>query len=362
MRKPEQKGRHCSMPLSDGRPCETWPLGPRWRRDGLTMIETIVVIALISALACVLLPAVQSAREAARQAHCRNNLRQIALAIQSYEAVWGAFPPSPMLWPVGAKSDRYVRSIVSMHALTLPWLEQTALFNAINFSAPPTHFESLALPGLEATSARTVVPVFLCPLDSWAVADPYGPTNYRANLGDCGGCGLPGDMFNGAFNRRGTRSAEFTDGLSGTLLLSEKLVGGAPPGVFVPMRDWIFMITRPGGDRFAGPDAWSEECASLSFNFYRPWVDYRGGRSWMLGQIQYTGFTTAVTPNSVIPDCGQVDNTGVGAFAARSLHPALVHVAMADGSVRAIGNGINLAVWRALGTRRHAEVVSGGSY
>lgn len=76
----------------------------------------------------------------------------------------------------------------------------------------------------------------------------------------------------------------------------------------------------------------------------------------------YTGFTTAVTPNSEIPDCADEVDGGTGVFAARSYHPGSVLVAMADGSVRSVSNRIALPVWRALGTRAKGELVSASSY
>jgi prepilin-type processing-associated H-X9-DG protein len=129
----------------------------------------------------------------------------------------------------------------------------------------------------------------------------------------------------------------------------------------MPIRDWI--LSWPGYDpSVVSVDAWCQYCAGLSYSNSLPAVRYDGGRSWMLGTIEYTGFTTAITPNSEIPDCGGETNDGVGVFAARSYHPGTVHVSMADGSVRSVSNQIDLRVWRALGTRGKGELVSAGSY
>ncbi len=330
---------------------------------GMSLVELLVAIAIIGALCCLLMSAVQSAREAARQAHCKNNLKQIGLALQSYEGTWNAFPPSPLIWTIGPRRDRYAGAILSMHALILPGVDQAATFNAINFQVAPTNVPSLADPGINATAARTAISTFLCPSDAAPLLEPYGPTNYRANLGDCGECGgRPWHIYNGAFNRRETRPADFTDGLSTTISLSEKPIGGAPAGLYMPMRDWIF--SSPGGRLWfvMSADAWRQYCAALSYSYSLPFVRYDGGRSWMLGETEYTGLTTAVTPNSEIPDCGTESGAGVGVFAARSYHPGTVHVAMADGSVRSVSNRVDLQVWRALGTRGGGELVSAGSY
>ena len=90
---------------------------------GLTLVELVVVTALIGALCCVLLPAVQSAREAGRQLQCKNNLKQIALALHSYEGTWNVFPPSPLVWSAGQRRHRLGGAVVSMHSLILPWID-----------------------------------------------------------------------------------------------------------------------------------------------------------------------------------------------------------------------------------------------
>ena len=78
------------------------------------------------------------------------------------------------------------------------------------------------------------------------------------------------------------------------------------------------------------------------------------GRTWLIGIAGYTDFYTAATPNSPIPDCGYLGQ-GTGIFAARSHHPGGVNASMADGSVRFFGNGIDPAVWHALGSRSGGE-------
>jgi prepilin-type N-terminal cleavage/methylation domain-containing protein len=333
------------------------------RARGMTLLELLVVIAIVGALCCMLMPAAQSARETARQVQCKNNLKQMALALHSYEGSWNVFPPSPLWWSFGTGKQRYAGAVLSVHTMILPDIEQGATFNAINFSAAPTNLQSLAEPGINETAACAVISAFLCPSDSASIPEPYGPTNYRANLGDCAVCGgRPSDFRNGAFNRRGTRPADFTDGLSATIALSEKLLGGAPVGVYTPLRDWIY-VGWPGGSPVEiSADAWGQYCAGLSLSNSLPYVKFDGGRTWMIGATEYTGFTTAVTPNSAIPDCGDYTDGGVGVFAARSFHPGTVHVAMADASVRSVRSSVSLPVWRALGTRAHGELVSASAY
>src|SRR5690348_18426173 len=102
-------------------------------RRGFTLIELLVVIAIIAVLIALLLPAVQQAREAARRTQCRNNLKQIGLALHNYSSSHTVFPfgkgPSYSGVPVYARW--------SQHAMILPYLDQGPLYNTLNFNSAP---------------------------------------------------------------------------------------------------------------------------------------------------------------------------------------------------------------------------------
>ena len=98
------------------------------RRRGFTLIELLVVIAIIAVLISLLLPAVQSAREAARRAQCVNNLKQIVLACHNYENQVGSFPPNSIA--DGGWSGTWW----AWPSFILPQMEQTAIYNSINYS------------------------------------------------------------------------------------------------------------------------------------------------------------------------------------------------------------------------------------
>src|SRR3954451_7113913 len=108
------------------------------KRRGFTLIELLVVIAIIAVLIALLLPAVQAAREAARRAQCVNNLKQLGLALHNYNSATGAFPPgtvSTMADPTqGVPDGLSTWTSWSPQAMLLPYLEQTALYNATNFN------------------------------------------------------------------------------------------------------------------------------------------------------------------------------------------------------------------------------------
>lgn len=327
----------------------------RPRLTGVTLIEIVVVVAVVGVLCAFLLPALQSAREAARRTRCANNLKQLGLALHGYVDLWGVFPPSPLAWPLAARSREQVSGAsLSAQAGLLPLIGEVGIYNSINFDTPPTNLRSIGVPGVNLTAGRAVVGIFVCPSDSWAVATPYGPSNYRVSFGTCGTCGRASQ--DGVFDRFGVSPGQVLDGLSYTACVSEKLVGGAPVGRYNSIRDWIVSLpsTAPWT---VSVDEWRSLCSNLSFRDSIGSVRYDGGRSWLLGGIQYTAFTLAVPPNSVVPDCGTEHASGIGVFGARSYHGAGVNVTLADGSVRFVPSAINPGVWQALGTRASGEVV-----
>ncbi|HEU5115866.1 MAG TPA: DUF1559 domain-containing protein [Isosphaeraceae bacterium] len=323
------------------------------RPSGMTLVELLVCLGIITLLMALLLPAVQAAREAARAATCRQRLGQLALATQNFEQSMGYFPPySYVILYDSQNNPRTKVGMYSVQVMLLPYLEQTSLYNAINLDT------LRSIPSwTNSTAAARTVSVFLCPSDPYINFAPTGNVSFRANQGPGVYEGRLG--FGGAFDTRPLPIAAFTDGLSNTLAFSEKPVGtDQPTGPFSTFRD-SFLVPIDGSPNNPTTDWWVATCrAGGSPEQYKSAARIRSGRCWMPAGAFSTAFFTSTPPNSSIPDCGYTVSYGEGLFTARSYHPGGVNAALCDGSVRWFASGTNSRVWQALGSRAKGEVVA----
>jgi prepilin-type N-terminal cleavage/methylation domain-containing protein/prepilin-type processing-associated H-X9-DG protein len=213
-------------------------------RHGFTLVELLVVITIIGILIALLLPAVQAAREAARRMQCANNIKQVALALHTYESAKGCFPPG-LIWDCPG-SRCYVWG---WSAYTLPYMEQQGLYDGIDFSQARSY--AAGIPNIDGTNwgvTRTIIGNYTCPSDPqggervWVGAGApkgtpqAGPTN-MAGVSDSYDFSIvkkddytPSDfpIIDGIFGaNRSCTIAQIKDGTSNTLMIGEVTGGGA---------------------------------------------------------------------------------------------------------------------------------------
>jgi prepilin-type N-terminal cleavage/methylation domain-containing protein len=294
------------------------------QRRGITLIELLVVIAIIGVLISLLLPAVQQVRESANLLTCRNNLKQIGLALHGYHDSQGSFPPGyydPTPWPAPDNGPGW-----GWAAFLLPYLEQGDLYRQLNFNLDV---------GDPANAARTAfLPIFFCPSDllltTFSVNDggtniwTLAQSNYVACNGNDGVDDFTTPPHTGAFVRatRGFRIAEITDGLSNTLFVGDRTMR-------LSYATWIGGPTGAQNPFLLAPGNCGAEVTLL---------------------MCHAGPTGPNTP--VVFDA---DSTS-------SPHRLGVPFLFGDGSVHYLSNGIDITVWMALATRAGEEAVSGGAY
>src|SRR5690606_640264 len=132
------------------------PLMSAISRRGFTLVELLVVIAIIGILVAMLLPAVQAAREAARRSQCKNNLKQIGLAVFTYEDTFKCLPPGG-IWSSSSGAAKKGSALVRL----LPFIEQKPLYDAIDFNKK--NVDGALMPGTTEKVASQLIPTYICP-------------------------------------------------------------------------------------------------------------------------------------------------------------------------------------------------------
>jgi prepilin-type N-terminal cleavage/methylation domain-containing protein len=315
-------------------------------RRGFTLIELLVVIAIIAILIALLLPAVQQAREAARRIQCRNQLKQIALAVHNYESSHMCLPPGQIR--MGFASRPRVRGW-SLYVQLLPYFEQGPLYDRWDFADP------LANEADDRTGV--VLPVLICP--SSAVTNPYvRPGGARYALTSYAGNGgtqshppesLSGD---GVFSSTGPaiaipptiqhgliRFRDVADGTSNTLLFGERSHRDPNYDSFFdngaagnPMRGWGYW--SPTGGNFGLTDVTLSSHAPINYQLPFDYANRPGGVT-----------DADDSPEGILRLC---------AFG--SQHAGGAQFALVDGSARFISENIDIGTLRALSTRAGGEV------
>ena len=354
------------------------------RKSGFTLIELLVVIAIIAVLIALLLPAVQQAREAARRTQCKNNLKQMGLAMANYESTYNRYP-LPTWITLGNSSVYGNLGTSNVWSLAiLPYIDQGNAYNLYNFNTS-------SYDPLNATAGQTVIQGYLCPSTprssntvsysipsaltssfgsnaAWTLTNAgaidYISTNQvMGNFQDSvfgtpghstvNGWGVGGNIFTGALAGLGTnnypingRISDITDGTSNTLLIGE-LAG----------RNQLYRLGRPVALP-ASPAAYpADEAGWNSWEAGGAWVDTGNGQ-WKLSGRQFDGTGTtgpcAINCSNARVRPGDPTQFSAGLY---SFHTGGAQVAMCDGTVRLLSQNISNITLIALVTANAGDIV-----
>lgn len=331
----------------------------RLRKCGFTLIELLVVIAIIAVLIALLLPAVQQAREAARRSQCKNNLKQLGLALHNYHDVFGRFCDMRGGPNDGAGRNGDECGIVRL----LPYIDQAPMYSQIPMNnTVPVCWDGSFKPW------NTQIGLLLCP--SCPIPAPYQNTvawkSYHFCVGTTINNNYEASVTNGLFGFsfvgiKGVR--DMIDGSSNTIAMSElglgtstrSVIGNTVYGVSgIDTNPTICLNTAAGG-------------VYLGSTGISPWGQ---GSLWPFGHTHWSGFTTVLPPNSASCEpFGDNPSNAWGIYTPNSYHVGGVHVLMGDGAVKFASNNINcgnygagsppnFGVWGALGTINGNETVA----
>jgi prepilin-type N-terminal cleavage/methylation domain-containing protein/prepilin-type processing-associated H-X9-DG protein len=355
------------------------------KRPAFTLIELLVVVAIIAILVALLLPAVQQAREAARRTQCRNNLKQLGLALHNYADAFKAFPPGRQVYispgddgsqGANAGATTGQGNCFSGFAQMLPQLDQAPLYNQINFNSGPD------TAGNDRISAAQP-PAFLCPSDVGSRALMQGGafvgvTNYVMNTGTTFPVSLKNPSGTPAtgifFENSHVRIADIIDGTSSTVCLGEQILSDPsdPAGTAVSngSGNWNgklpttgFALTTGNNNTNNGPELLNYPGECVAGNK----LQLTRGNRLLYGAPGHTMYNHIRVPNDKGIDCrGGLPHSTRNQYwwsrlshnvASHSRHVGGVLALFCDGHVQFASENIDQSIWQGVGSRNGGEVI-----
>ena len=316
-------------------------------RRGFTLVELLVVIAIIAVLIGLLLPAVQSAREAARRSQCVNNLKQLGVGILNHESSKRVLPVREGRFPDPASYQGRKSGLIQL----LPFIEEAQLGDDI-MSSLTVGSTTFAPGGPEPWNGsyppwQRNISAFYCPSDLPPPASGVKHTNFMFSSGDSIDQNYSNNASRGMFGVAlapgavGFTLNQISDGLSKTLAMSERRrpLGGRNET----------MTGHNGGGWFTTPDACTSKFDRASNTWTGAALGGWAGVRWPDGGMGFAGLTTNAPPNSVACAWNSHDAQN-GLYPPSSQHPGVVNAVMGDGSVRSISDSIDCGNGSSTGT------------
>jgi prepilin-type N-terminal cleavage/methylation domain-containing protein/prepilin-type processing-associated H-X9-DG protein len=348
---------------------------------GFTLIELLVVIAIIAILIALLLPAVQQAREAARRTQCKNNLKQLGLALHNYHDTHDTFVSNGVAGTTENNGGRYNQAWLSWSglAMLLPYIDQAPIYNNLDFNY---RWDSNRGGTQNDTKegARARITPFTCPSDPGANTTYTGrlaPTSYTISAGPASNWSMRRNNPGFATLWKGSKVRDITDGTSNTIACAEAQIGlnlGRWDPTARPRTKW-YRVTGAGRLQRANNTngrAWTNTQANLDaintyydncLARYDAGSGWNGssdeqGRNWASGRVFWGPWSTTLVGPNAGPSCDNDNSvTDMSVKEPSSYHTGGVQVLLADGSVRFVSENIDQATWVAAGSIRGNETM-----